>query len=84
MSKIYLEVSTPGNAKTYEFSADSRMTAGRVKAQFIRQIEAVENFSLFENKDSVLFSCLDLEGLLQDDDILGEVGVKSGSRIILL
>lgn len=84
MSKIYLEVSTPGNAKSYEFSADSRMTAGRVKAQFIRQIEAVENFTLFENKEQVIFACLELEGLMQDGDILGEVGVTSGSRIILL
>lgn len=84
MSKIYLEVEVPGNAKTYEFAADSRMTVGRVKNQIIRQIAAVENRDIFPDKDAVLFCSVDLEGLLQDCEILGDVGIKSGGTIILL
>ena len=84
MSKIYLEVQVPGNAKTYEFVADSVMTVGRVKNQIIKQIAAVENRDIFPDKNAVLFSSVDLEGLLQDEEILGEVGIKSGGKIMLL
>ena len=84
MSKIYLEVQVPGNAKTYEFAADSAMTVGKVKNQIIKQVAAVENRDIFPDKNAVLFCSVDLEGLLQDSEILGEVGVRSGGKIILL
>lgn len=84
MSKIYLEVQVPGNAKTYEFAADNVMTVGKVKKQIIKQITAVENRDIFADNADVLFCSTNLEGLLQDHEILSEVGVKSGDSIILL
>lgn len=84
MSKIYLEVQVPGNAKTYEFSADSVMTVGKVKKQFVSQISAVEGRNIFTDMSQVLFCSKALEGLLQDSEILEEVGIKSGDTIILL
>ncbi len=84
MSKIYLEVQVPGNAKTYEFAADSIMTVGTVKRQMIDQIAALENRSIFPDRDAVLFCSIDLEGLLQDGEVLGSVGVASGGKIMLL
>jgi hypothetical protein len=84
MSKIYLEVQVPGNAKTYEFAADSIMTVGKVKNQFVKQISAVENREIFSPDEGVLFCSKQLEGLLQDSEILGEVGIRSGDTIILL
>lgn len=84
MSKIYLEVQVPGNAKTYEFAADSIMTVGTVKRQMIDQIAALENRSIFPDRDAVLFCSIDLEGLLQDGEVLGSVGVSSGGKIMLL
>ena len=84
MSKIFLEVQVPGNAKTYEFSADSTMTVGRVKNQIIRQISALENRDVFPDPAAVLFCAVDLEGLLQDQEVLGSVGIRSGSKIMLL
>lgn len=84
MSKIYLEVQVPGNAKTYDFSADSLMTVRRVKKDLIEQISALENREIFSNPNEVLFCSANLEGLLQDSEILGEVGVKSGDKIMLL
>lgn len=84
MSKIYLEVRVPGAAKTYEFTADSAMTVKKVKKQFVEQISAVENREVFVNTDQVLFCSVRLEGLLQDHEILGGVGVTSGDTIILL
>ena len=84
MSKIYLEVQVPGNAKTYDFAADNVMTVRRVKRDFIKQIMQAENREIFPNPDEVLFCSSNLEGLLQDSEIIGEVGVKSGDKIMLL
>ena len=84
MSKLYLEVQVPGNAKTYEFTADSIMTVGKVKGQIIQQIATLENRDIFPDRDAVSFCFIDLEGLLQDSEVLGEVGVKSGGKIMLL
>lgn len=84
MSKIFLEVQVPGNAKTYEFVADNKMTVGRVKRQFIRQISLAEGRDIFADPADVLFCSSQLEGLLQDRERLGDVGVSSGDSIILL
>jgi hypothetical protein len=84
MSKIYLDVQAPGVARTYEFAADSVMTVGKVKNQFISQISAVEGRGIFADPSQVLFCSQSLEGLLQDSEILGEIGVTSGDTIILL
>lgn len=84
MSKIYLDVQAPGVARTYEFAADSMMTVGRVKNQFISQISAVEGRNIFAEPSQVLFCSQALEGLLQDSEILGEIGITSGDTIILL
>lgn len=84
MSKIYLDVQVPGNAKTYEFVADSVMNVKKVKKQFINQISAVEGREIFSDPDQVLFCSKGLEGLLQDGEILGGVGVRSGDTVILL
>jgi hypothetical protein len=84
MSRIYLDVQVPGIARTYEFAADSVMSVGRVKKQFASQISAVEGREIFADPTQVLFCSQALEGLLQDSEILGEVGVASGDTIILL
>ena len=84
MSKIYLDVQAPGTARTYEFAADSAMTVGKVKNQFISQISAVEGREVFSEPDQVLFCSKSLEGLLQDREVLGEIGVRSGDTIILI
>lgn len=84
MSKIFLEAKVPGIAKSYEFTADSIMTVGAVKREMISQISAVENMSIFPDVDKVLFCSVDMGGLLQDNETLGSVGVKSGGQIILI
>ncbi|MBQ9550785.1 MAG: hypothetical protein IJU87_08230 [Lachnospiraceae bacterium] len=84
MSKIYLETRVPGIAKTYEFSADSVMTVGTVKRAMIEEISAIENFKVFQDPDKVLVCSIDLKGLLQDNETLGNIGVKSGGQIMLI
>ena len=82
MSKIFLETEVPGIAKTYEFSADSVMTVGTVKKEMIEQISAVENMTVFPDPDKVLVCSINMEGLLQDSDTLGSIGVNSGDKIM--
>ena len=84
MSKIFLETEVPGIAKTYQFSADSVMTVGTVKKEMIEQISAVENMTVFPDPDKVLVCSINMEGLLQDSDTLGSIGVNSGDRIMLI
>ncbi len=84
MSKIFLETEVPGIAKTYEFSVDSVMTVGTVKKEMIEQISAVENMTVFPNPAKVLVCSINMEGLLQDSDTLGSIGVNSGDKIMLL
>lgn len=84
MSKIFLETQVPGIAKTYEFSADSVMTVGTVKRAMIEQISAVENMTVFDDPDKVLVCSIDMNGLLQDNETLGNIGVKSGGQIMLI
>ncbi len=84
MSRLFLEASVPGVAKTYEFTADSVMTVGSVKREMIAQISAVENMTVFPDPDRVLFCSIDMNGLLQDEETLGGIGVKSGGKIMLI
>ncbi|MDR0549152.1 MAG: hypothetical protein LBI10_07065 [Deltaproteobacteria bacterium] len=84
MSKIYLDVQAPGIARSFEFAADSVMSVGKVKIKFAEQISAVEGREVFADPSRVLFCSRGLEGLLQDFEILGDVGVVSGDTIILL
>ncbi len=84
MSKIFLETKVPGIAKTYEFAADSVMTVGSVKKAMIDQIAAVENRVIFPDPDKVLMCSIDMNGLLQDNETLGSIGVKSGGQIMLI
>jgi hypothetical protein len=84
MSKIFLEARVPSIAKTYEFMADSVMTVGNVKKAMIQQISDVENLNIFPDPDKVLFCSIDMNGLLQDNETLGSIGVKSGGSIMLI
>ncbi|WP_026658680.1 ubiquitin-like domain-containing protein [Butyrivibrio sp. AC2005] len=84
MSRIFLETKVPSIAKTYEFSVDSVMSVGTVKKEMIKQITDVENLNIFPDPDKVLFCSIDMQGLLQDNETLGSIGVKSGQTIMLI
>ena len=84
MSRIFLETSVPGIAKSYEFLADSVMSVGKVKLEMMKQINAVENMEVFPHPDKVLFCSVEMNGLLQDNEILESVGIQSGGRIMLI
>ena len=72
MSKIHLEVEIPGNAKTY------------AKKQIMKQIAELEGHDLFAGLDNIVFGSLELEGLIQDNETFREVGIKNGSRVVMV
>ena len=84
MSKIHLEVEITGNAKTYEFMLDDRMKIGTAKKQIMKQIAELEGHDLFAGLDNIVFGSLELEGLIQDNETFREVGIKNGSRVVMV
>ena len=84
MSKIHLEIEIPGNAKTYEFVLDDRMKNRNCKEQIKKQIAELEGHDLFAGLDNIVFGSLELEGLIQDNETFREVGIKNGSRVVMV
>ena len=84
MSKIHLEIEIPGNAKTYELVLDDRMKIGTAKEQIKKQIAELEGHDLFAGLDNIVFGSLELEGLIQDNETFREVGIKNGSRVVMV
>ncbi len=84
MAKIQIDVQLPSLAKAYEFLLDDSLSVGKVKRDFIKQIEAVEGRQIFEDATQVLFCSRNLGGLLSDNEVLGNLEIKSGDTIILI
>ena len=84
MSKIHLEIEIPGNAKPYEFVLDDRMKIGTAKEQIKKQIAELEGHDLFAGLDNIVFGSLELEGLIQENETFREVGIKNGSRVVMV
>jgi len=82
--KIYVEVKTPGNGKTYEFQLDSAMTVGQIKAKMIEEITEIENGNITLYVGKAVLSNLDTKTILSDSDTLAAAGVKSGQSLLLV
>ena len=84
MSKIHLEIEIPGNAKIYEFMLDDRMKIGTAKQQIMQQVAELEGHDLFAGLDNIVFGSVEQEGLIQDHETFREVGIKNGSRMVMV
>lgn len=82
--KIYVDVKTPGNGKTYEFQLDSTMTVGQVKAIMIDEITETESGNIRLIPEKVILSNINTRERLSDSDTLTEAGVKSGQSLLLV
>lgn len=82
--KLFLEVMTPGNGKTYEFEVSDRLAVQKAKLRFINEIKLLENTLIgFEPQISVL--CLQrTEKTLDDRQTLADAGIRSGDVLILI
>ena len=81
--KIFVDVRTPGNGKTYEFQLDSTMTVGQVKAKMIEEITEAESGNITLDPQSVILSNLNTQTRLSDWETLTQAGIKSGQRLLL-
>ena len=63
---------------------DDRMKIGTAKEQIKKQIAELEGHDLFAGLDNIVFGSLELEGLIQDNETFREVGIKNGSRVVMV
>ena len=82
--KIFVEVKTPGNGKTYEFQLDSNLTVRQAKSMMIDEITEIENGNITLNPESSILSSLNTQSRLEDARTLTAAGVKSGHCLLLL
>lgn len=84
MSRIYVDVYTPGNGNTYEFQLDDRLSVCDCTAQMIAEIRELENNSIpLEAGRTVLFHSASRLPLADGDTLRG-ANVRSGARLLLL
>ena len=81
--KILVEVTTPGNGKSYELVLDDKLTVGAAKEKIIEQIVAFENGCIAFDEDVALFSSA-ASVKLPDFRNLRKAGVESGHMLLLL
>jgi len=84
MSRIHIEVLTPGNGKTYEFKLDDGIATAEIIVQLCAQIEEFEASNISFDKGRPLLCVAKAGGSLNPEHTLREAGVKSGNRLFLL
>ena len=81
--RIILEITTPGNGKTYELVLDDNLTVGAAKAKIADEIRSFENDSIDFDEEASLFSPIS-HSRLPDSRNLRKAGVRSGQKLFLL
>ena len=81
--RILIEVTTPGNGKTYELVLDDKLTVGAAKEKIIGEIRSFENDQIDFDEGVSLFSPAS-RSRLPDHRNLRKAGVRSGQQFFLL
>jgi len=84
MGKIGIEVRIPGNAKTYEFQVDDRMKVGTAKKDIMSAITDFEGYNIFSGTKDIAVCSVELQGLIEDGESFHKVGIKNGSRLVIV
>jgi hypothetical protein len=84
MPKIFVDVHTPGNGKTYEFQLDSDMSVEQAKAQIVQEILTLENNGISLKIQTVTLG--DVTGKQKPPEHLSlwAAGIRSGHNLILV
>jgi len=83
MAKIFVDVFTPGNGKTYEFQLSDNITVNDANSRMVEEILQIEENSMSFNEPTLLCdlpSCRILPG----NASLSAVIVKSGNKLLLV
>lgn len=84
MSKIFVDVATPGNGKVYEFQLDNTMTVEQARMKMIEEIREFESGNISLDPDKVMLCNLNTRAMLPEAETLRQAGVKSGHRLLLV
>ena len=82
--KIYVDVKTPGNGKTYEFMAESAMPVDRTKRRMIEEIIEIEDGNVTICPQKAALYDIDAQAALSGGGSLSDAGVRSGHSLLLL
>ena len=81
--KVLIEVTTPGNGKSYEIMLDDKLTVGVARDKIIEQIQSFENGCIAFEEGAALFA-LASRTQLPDHRNLRKAGIKGGQQLFLL
>ncbi len=82
--KVFIDVLTPGNGKTYEFQLDNNMTVGQVKRKLIDEITEMENGNITLLHEKTMLCDTNTRMQLDQTNTLKNEGVKSGHSLMLI
>ena len=80
---ILIEVTTPGNGRTYEILLDDKLSVGAAKAKIIEQITDYENGGVAFDDSAAMFSPV-LRKNLPETKNLRSAGISGGQTLYLL
>jgi hypothetical protein len=83
MSKIFVDVFTPGNGKTYEFQLNDSTVVLEAKGRMIEEILQIEESSMSFNEQTQLYNLVS-GTVLFDNQPLSTANVKSGHTLLLV
>jgi uncharacterized ubiquitin-like protein YukD len=83
MAKIFVDVFTPGNGKTYELQLNDSMAISAAKSRMAEEILHIEERSMSFHEQTQLCD-LTTGAVLPDNAPLSAAGVKSGHRLLLV
>lgn len=83
MAKIFVDVFTPGNGKTYEFQLDDSITVASAKLHMIEDILQLEERGMSFSEQTLLCD-LATNAILPDNAPLSTANVRSGHKLLLV
>ncbi|MHC1734652.1 MAG: hypothetical protein AB9921_03180 [Erysipelotrichaceae bacterium] len=82
--KIFVEILTPGNGKTYEFEISDTLNVKKAKERIIKNISTFENNAIIFKEDASVLCHLDKNATLDESVTMKEAGIKSGDNLLLV
>ena len=83
MAKIFVDVYTPGNGKSYEFQLNDNIIVSDAKSRMVDEILQIEESSMSFHEQTKLCD-LTTGTILPDNTPLSTAKVKSGDKLLLV
>ena len=83
MAKIFVDVMTPGNGKTYEFQTDDSILVSAAIARMAEEVISLEEKNMIFDEKTMLCN-VHTGQVLPSNKPLYAAGVRSGHKLILV